>query len=210
MANDNQNQDELTEEDLTLGGVSTLNIGKKGTPNPGDEEEEDDSLNQENDSLAKEKQNFVTREGLKQLKAELKELEEIILPKVIQQLKEAISLGDLSENAEYENSKNEQAVTVKRITELKQMIKTAKIITIGSKSSSETVRLGSTVKIKNLTDNDKPETFTIVGSIEADATNAKISNESPIGAAIMEHMTGEKVEVSTPAGKFTYKILAIS
>ena len=89
------------------------------------------------------------------------------------------------------------------------MIKTAKIIT-EKKSSGKTVKIGSTVTIQNLTDHDEPEIYTIVGSTEADPTAAKISNESPIGAAMMEREQNEEIIVETPAGELKYKIIKVS
>jgi transcription elongation factor GreA len=115
----------------------------------------------------------------------------------------------LSENSEYEDAKNEQALTEGRIAELKRLIKTAKIIT-EKKSSGKIVKIGSTVTIQNLTEKDEVETYTIVGSTEADPIAAKISNESPIGAAIVDQDQGAEVIVETPAGTMKYKIVKVS
>lgn len=194
-------KDELTEEDLTLTGKST-----SGDDTASDEEEETENAAEDSD---KSQQTLVTREGLKKLKDELDELENVKRKEVAQRLKEAISFGDLSENSEYEDAKNEQALVENRIAELKRMIKTAKIIA-EKKSSGKTVKIGSTVKIQNLTDRDEPEIYTIVGSTEADPTEAKISNESPIGAAIVDKEQGDEVVVVAPAGKLKYKILKVS
>ncbi len=204
MADSNKNpKDELTEEDLALAGKSTSGDDEVTTD---DEEGSEDPTNEGNDES---QQTLVTREGLKKLKDELENLENVKRREVAQRLKEAISFGDLSENSEYEDAKNEQALTEGRILELKRMIKTAKIIT-EKKSSGKTVKIGSTVTIQNLTDHDEPEIYTIVGSTEADPTAAKISNESPIGAAIMEREQNEEIIVETPAGELKYKIIKVS
>ncbi len=201
MADEDKTKDELTEEDLTLAGQSATN----------DEEEEDeeDSSESGSDEADDSQQTLVTREGLKNLKEELDELENVRRKEVAARLKEAISFGDLSENSEYEDAKNEQALVESRISELKGMIKTAKIIT-EKKSSGKIVKIGSTVTIQNLTDKDEPETYTIVGSTEADPTLAKISNESPIGAAIVDQEQGKEITVQTPAGEVKYKITKVS
>ena len=201
MADENRTKDELTEEDLTLTGGNTSEDDTAS-----DEEEETEGAAEDSDGS---QQTLVTREGLKKLKDELDELENVKRKEVAQRLKEAISFGDLSENSEYEDAKNEQALTEGRISELKRMIKTAKIIA-EKKSSGKTVKIGSTVKIQNLTDKDEPETYTIVGSTEADPTKAKISNESPIGTAIVDREQGDEVIVKAPAGKLRYKILKVS
>ncbi|MBU1089971.1 transcription elongation factor GreA [Patescibacteria group bacterium] len=200
MADKNQTKDELTEEDLALAGKST-----SGDDASDDDEETESAAANSNDS----QQTLVTREGLKKLRDELDELENVKRKEVAQRLKEAISFGDLSENSEYEDAKNEQALVESRIAELKRMIKTAKIIA-EKKSSGKTVKIGSTVKIQNLTDRDEPETYTIVGSTEADPTEAKISNESPIGTAIMDKKQDDEVSVQVPAGELKYKILKVS
>ncbi|MCK5471676.1 transcription elongation factor GreA [Candidatus Gracilibacteria bacterium] len=202
MADENRNKDELTEDDLTLAGQSTS--GKDDDDSDNEEENEDTDTDSDDSQ-----QTLVTREGLKNLKDELEELENVKRKEVAQRLKEAISFGDLSENSEYEDAKNEQALTENRIAELKRMIKTAKIIA-EKKSSGKIVKIGSTVKIQNLTDKDEPETYTIVGSTEANPTEAKISNESPIGASIVDKEQGDEVSVKVPAGELKYKILKVS
>lgn len=204
MADENQNpKDELTEEDLTLVGQSTI----KDDAATGDDDTGDDD--DDGAQVGESQQTLVTREGLKKLKDELDELENVKRKEVAQRLKEAISFGDLSENSEYEDAKNEQALVETRIAELKGMIKTAKIIT-EKKSLNKVVKIGSTVKIQNMTDKDDPETYTIVGSTEADPTAAKISNESPIGVAIMNREQGDEAIVQAPAGELKYKILKVS
>jgi transcription elongation factor GreA len=202
--NDKKTKDELTEEDLTLAGQSTT-----GDDDDASDEDQADDKNDDIDEADDSQQTLVTREGLKKLKDELEELEGVKRKEVAQRLKEAISFGDLSENSEYEDAKNEQALTEGRIAELKRLIKTAKIIT-EKKSSGKIVKIGSTVTIQNLTEKDEVETYTIVGSTEADPIAAKISNESPIGAAIVDQDQGAEVIVETPAGTMKYKIVKVS
>ena len=202
--NDKKTKDELTEEDLTLAGQSTT-----GDDDDASDEDQADDKNDDIDETDDSQQTLVTREGLKKLKDELEELEGVKRKEVAQRLKEAISFGDLSENSEYEDAKNEQALTEGRIAELKRLIKTAKIIT-EKKSSGKIVKIGSTVTIQNLTEKDEVETYTIVGSTEADPIAAKISNESPIGTAIVDQDQGAEVMVETPAGTMKYKIVKVS
>ena len=151
---------------------------------------------------------LVTKTGLAKLKDELKEYKEVRRKEVAARLKEAIAYGDLSENPEYEEAKNEQAFVEGRIVELEKMIKNAQIIT-DDKSGQDTVQIGTTVTVQNITENDDPETYTIVGSTEADPIEAKISNESPIGSAILGRAKNDIVKVKVPAGIFEYKILKI-
>jgi transcription elongation factor GreA len=158
--------------------------------------------------MADDKEVLVTKAGLAKLKDELKEYKDVRRKEVAARLKEAIAYGDLSENAEYEEAKNEQAFVEGRIVELEKMIKNAKIIT-DDKSGQETVQIGTTVTVQNITENDEPESYTIVGSTEADPIESKISNESPIGSAILGKTKGDIVKVKVPAGVFEYKILKI-
>ncbi|MBU0576974.1 transcription elongation factor GreA [Patescibacteria group bacterium] len=158
--------------------------------------------------MADEKEVLVTKAGLAKLKEELTEYKEVRRKEVAQRLKEAIAYGDLSENSEYEEAKNEQAFVEGRIVELESMIKNAKIIT-DDKSGQDTVQIGTTVTVQNITENDDPETYTIVGSTEADPIEYKISNESPIGSAILGKTKNDIVKVKVPAGVFEYKILKI-
>jgi len=200
MKDENSAKDELTEEDLTLSG--------KSTTSDDDTTEEEENEDSETTSIDSDQKTLVTREGLKKLKDELDELESVRRREVAGRLKEAISFGDLSENSEYEDAKNEQALVENRIAELKGMIKTAKII-VEKKSSEKIVKVGSTVTVQNITDKDEIETYTIVGSTEADPASAKISNESPIGLAIMDREQGDEVMVTAPAGELKYKIVKV-
>jgi transcription elongation factor GreA len=129
-------------------------------------------------------------------------------------LKEAISYGDLSENAEYEEAKNEQAFIEGRILELEKQIKNARIITehdaSAKASKGKTIEIGSIVTVRNKTDGDDPETYTIVGSMEADPVEHKISNESPIGKALLGREKGDVIDVIAPAGKFKYEVVKVA
>jgi transcription elongation factor GreA len=156
---------------------------------------------------------LITKEGLKKLKEELDFLKTTKRQEIADRLKDAISYGDLSENAEYEEAKNDQAFIEGRILELENQIKNAKIIVEGSQNKaakSKTIDIGSTVTVRNKTDDDEPETYTIVGSMEADPIDHKISNESPIGRALLGHEKGDTVDVDAPAGKFKYEILKVA
>lgn len=220
MADDNtKNNEELTEEDLALAGKSRLgsnandddDTDEDAVDSDGEESEESAKAGDDEDVVSEgfERETLVTKEGLAALKDELMQLETVKRKEVAARLKEAISFGDLSENSEYEDAKNEQALVEGRINELQRMIKTAKIIT-EKKSSGKIVKLGSTVKLQNLTDKDDPEEYTIVGSTEANPIEKKISNESPIGVAIMDKEQGEEVMVKAPVGELRYKILKVS
>jgi transcription elongation factor GreA len=156
-----------------------------------------------------EEQVFVTKEGLAKLKEELKHFKEVRRKEVAERLKEAISYGDLSENSEYEEAKNEQAFIEGRILELEKMIANAKIITESKKATDTTVQIGTTVTVQNITENDDPETYTIVGSTEADPTENKISNESPIGSALLGKTKNDVIKVKVPAGILEFKVLKI-
>jgi len=152
---------------------------------------------------------LLTKEGLEKLKVELKEFKEVRRKQVAGRLKEAIAYGDLSENSEYEEAKNEQAFIEGRIVELEQMITNAQIIKDDKKAKHDTVQIGTTVTVQNVTENDDPETYTIVGSTEADPLAHKISNESPIGSSLLGKAKNEVVKVKVPAGIFEYKVLKI-
>lgn len=151
---------------------------------------------------------LVTKAGLEKLKVELKEFQEVRRKQVAERLKEAIAYGDLSENSEYEEAKNEQAFVEGRIVELEQMIANAKIIA-DDKTTQGSVQIGTQVTVQNITEDDEPETYTIVGSTEADPIEYKISNESPIGSALLGKVKGDVVKVKVPAGIFEYKILKV-
>ena len=157
---------------------------------------------------------LITKEGLKKLKDELEYLKTVKREEIAMRLKEAISYGDLSENAEYEEAKNEQAFIEGRILELEKQIKNARIITehdaTAKAAKGQSIDIGSVVTVRNKTDDDEPETYTIVGSMEADPIEHKISNESPIGRALLGREKGDVVDVTAPAGKFKYEIVKVA
>lgn len=155
---------------------------------------------------------FVTKEGLKRLKDELDHLKDTRRKEVAQRLKEAISYGDLSENSEYEEAKNEQAFIEGRIIELEHKIKSAKIITDKTdKKLGKEINIGSTVSVRDISDADENVvTYTIVGATEADPFDYKVSNESPIGKALLSHVRGDMVKVHTPSGVIEYEIVKVA
>lgn len=152
---------------------------------------------------------FVTKDGLKKLKDELEYLKDTRRKEVAQRLKEAISYGDLSENSEYEEAKNEQAFIEGRIIELEHKIKSAKIITekVDKKTGKE-VNIGSTVTVTGGEEHE--QSYTIVGATEADPFDHKISNESPIGKALLGRVRGDSVVVHTPAGTIKYEVIKVA
>jgi transcription elongation factor GreA len=153
------------------------------------------------------KEIVLTAEGLAKLQNELDELKTVHRREVNDRIRQAKEYGDLSENAEYEDAKQEQAFIEGRILKLEAMIRNSRIID-ESEYASDEVHLGAIVKVKDLKNNDSYE-FSIVGSAEADPTNHRISNESPLGRALIGHKKGETVDVSTPRGVVKYKIEGI-
>ena len=148
---------------------------------------------------------YLTEEGLVELKKELENLINVRRPENIQAIKEARSLGDLSENAEYDAARNEQALIEARIQQLEKMLENVSII---SEVSKDTVGIGNTVSIKYV-DDDEEEEYKIVGSQEADPFESKISNESPIAKALFEHKVGDIVTVESPNGSFEVEIIEV-
>ena len=153
-----------------------------------------------------EKQVMLTVEGLKKLEEKLEHLKTVRRGAVAERIKQAIDFGDISENSEYEDAKNEQAFIEGEIMTLEKMLRNSQIIEDGA--DNETVHLGCTVIIKDV-EFDEDLKYTIVGSAEADPTEFKISNESPVGQAIIGQRVGSIVEVHVPAGVLEYKILEI-
>lgn len=151
------------------------------------------------------KPTYLSKEGLEKLRAELDEMVTVKRPEVADRIHDAKEHGDLSENAEYEDAKNEQAFVEGRIQTLEALIKNATII--DEHHSTDHVQIGSTVAVESP---DGKETFTIVGSAEAKPAEGRISNESPVGRALLGKKKGEKVVVKVPAGDFTYKIIGIT
>ncbi|WP_099203707.1 transcription elongation factor GreA [Miniphocaeibacter massiliensis] len=154
-----------------------------------------------------EKEILLTKEGYKKLEDELDFLKTIRRKEVADKIKVARGFGDLSENAEYDEAKNEQAQVEDRILVLEHMLINAKIIE-ESNIKTDVVVAGCTIILKDL-EEDIEEEYTIVGSAEADPFNGKISNESPVGKACLGRKKGEKVTVQTNGGSFEYEILDI-
>ncbi|MFZ5633938.1 MAG: transcription elongation factor GreA [Bacillota bacterium] len=155
----------------------------------------------------KEKEVLLTVEGLKKLEEELERYKSVKRRDVAERIKQAIEFGDITENSEYEDAKNEQAWIEGRILTLEKMLRNAKIID-DENIGTEEVTLGSTVVLKDLEYDEELE-YTIVGSAEADPGNNKISNESPVGKAIIGKPKGCVVEVNVPAGVLKYEIVDI-
>ena len=151
-----------------------------------------------------EKETILTPEGLRKLEEELEFLKTVKRKEVAERIKQSKEFGDLMENSEYEDAKNEQAFVEGRIQTLEALIKNATII--DENHSTDHVQIGSTVSVES---GDGAETFTIVGSAEAAPREGRISNESPVGRALLGKKKGEKVLVRVPAGDFTYKIVNI-
>jgi len=155
-----------------------------------------------------EKEVSLTRDGLAKLERELDHLRSVRRREVAGRIKQALQFGDISENSEYDDAKNEQAFIEGRIHALEKMLRNARVIEDGE-GAGDTVSIGSKVKLK---DQETGEVFewTIVSSMEADPQHSRISNESPVGQAIMGAKAGEVVEVKAPAGTLRYEVLEIS
>ena len=149
---------------------------------------------------------YLTQEGYEDLKKELDDLINIKRPANIKAIKEARALGDLSENADYDAAKNDQAEIEGRIKKIEKMLENVEII---EKGDSSVVSLGTTVSIKYVDDEDETDEYQIVGSQEADPFMSKISNESPIAKAIMNKKVGDIVEVESPNGVYKIEIIDI-
>ena len=148
---------------------------------------------------------YLTQQGLDDLKKELDDLINVRRPENIQAIKEARALGDISENAEYDAARNEQAEIEGRIKQLEKMLENVSIITdVGT----DTVSIGNTVSIKYVDDEEEDE-YKIVGSQEADPFESKISNESPIAQALFDHKVGDIVTVESPNGNYAVEIIEI-
>jgi transcription elongation factor GreA len=150
---------------------------------------------------------YLTKEKKAELENELKTLTTVRRKEIAEALEYAKSLGDLSENAEYHQAREDQGAAEERIAHLEQILKNA--VVMDSKHSSGTVEVGTTVTV--LKKGDKEErTFTLVGSEEADSLNGRISNESPLGGALLGKKAGDKVMVESPKGAFEYTIKKIA
>lgn len=150
---------------------------------------------------------YLTAEGLEKLTTELNQLITVERPRVANRIHEAKLDGDISENAEYEDAKQEQSFLEGRIATLEAQLKNAQVIPATSGNGDGKVGIGSKVVI---TGSDGEETFTIVGSAEASPREGRISNESPVGVALMGSKKGDKVTVQAPAGPVTYTVVSVS
>ncbi len=154
-----------------------------------------------------EKQYYMTLEGKSNIENELNELKSVRRKEVVENIKIARSFGDLSENAEYDSAKEEQAMVEGRIAQLEEMLRNVAIISEEEKDIS-VVGIGTTVTFLSVEDNEE-DTYTIVGSAEADPFTGKISNESPIAKSLMGHQVGDQVSVPAPGGEYAVKITSI-
>jgi transcription elongation factor GreA len=158
-------------------------------------------------NIMKSNETLITIEGLEELKSELEELKLVKRKEISEKIKAALAFGDISENAEYDEAKNEQAIVEARISKLEIMIKNAKVIKTTKKNG--VINIGSKVKIKDLEFDEEME-YTIVGSAEADPFKGRISNVSPLGEALLGKKIGQIIEVDSPAGdKIKYEILTV-
>lgn len=155
-----------------------------------------------------EKEIFLTAEGLKKIEDEYEELRTVRRKEVAERIKQALAFGDISENSEYDEAKNEQARLEERIAKLERMLRNAVVID-ADEISGDIVTIGSRVKVKDLEFDEEIE-YTIVGSAEADPYEEKISNESPVGKALIGKKAGDIVEVQVPDGVIKYEIISIS
>lgn len=155
----------------------------------------------------KEKKNVITYEGVQELEKELEELKVVRRKEVASKIKEAREQGDLSENAEYDAAKEEQAAIEARIEEIEKILKNVEVVTDEDIDSSK-INVGSVIKIKDVEFGDELE-YKLVGSTEADSLKGKISNESPVGIALIGKGIGDIIEVEAPVGAIKYEIIDI-
>ena len=162
-----------------------------------------------------EKETILTTDGLKKLEQKLEHLKSVRRQEVAERIKQAIEFGDISENAEYEDAKNEQAFIEGELQSLEKMLRSAKLIETCD-ANSETVGLGCTVTLKEVKEgktraanNGREMIYTTVDSAEADPGEARISNESPVGSAVLGQKVGQIVEVVAPAGRMKFKVVNI-
>ena len=155
-----------------------------------------------------EKDIFFTPEGLEKIENEIEYLKTVRRKEVSERIKVALGYGDLSENSEYDEAKNEQAQVEERIAKLEMMVRNAKIID-EKDLNTDVVNIGSSVKVRELETMEEDE-YTIVGSAEADPLEGKISNESPVGSKLLGNRIGDVVEVEVPDGIIKYEICGIT
>ena len=154
-----------------------------------------------------EKDVILTQSGYEKLKAQIEELETFKRREVADRIKAAREFGDISENSEYDDAKNEQALLEARIARLKEQLRAARVIDT-SDIPKDIVSIGSKVKVKYVDDGETGE-YEIVGSAEADPAQHKLSNESPVGRAVLGHKKGDVVEVAAPSGAIKLQIVSI-
>lgn len=150
---------------------------------------------------------ILTTEGHQKLEQELEQLKTVRRKEVSEKIKVALSFGDLSENSEYDEAKNEQAMVEARIAEVEQMLKNASVLDEAG-ITTDTIGVGSVIKIRHMK-LGREDTYKIVGSTEASPLQKKISDESPVGKAMLGHHVGDVVEVETPSGIIEYEVLKI-
>jgi transcription elongation factor GreA len=158
------------------------------------------------------KQVILTREGLEKLEIELEELKSVKRKEVAEKIKVALSFGDLSENSEYDEAKNDQAIVEARIADIEVMLKNVKVID-EDELSNEDIHVGSKIELRvtnPATGNSSVVNYKIVGSNEADPLTGNISDESLVGKAVLNHRIGDKIGIEVPAGTMEYEVLAIS
>lgn len=151
---------------------------------------------------------MMTEEGLKNLEDELENLKTVKRKEIAEKIKVALSFGDLSENSEYDEAKNEQAITEARIAEIEAILKKVKVID-EHELSTEIIHVGSIVKVFDVKYQEEYQ-YRIVGSNEANPLEGKISDECPVGKGLLEHKVGDRVEIETPDGVCEYDVLEIS
>lgn len=161
--------------------------------------------------MPKKVHHYITKEGLEKLRNELEYLKTTKAKEIAERLKEAISFGDLKENSEYQSAREEELLMNARIAEIEEEIKVAEVITTKHKKGSSTiVEVGSTVTVKDLTDEEEEDwSFTVVGSTENDPLDNRFSNESPLGEAVLGRTIGDEVEYKAPRGVVQYKIVNV-
>ncbi len=157
--------------------------------------------------MSQTKKFIMTYEGVKKLEEELEYLKTVKRKEITEKIKVALGYGDLSENSEYDEAKNDQAFTEGRILQLENMLKNAHVVD-ESEISSDTVTVGSIVKVKDFEFDEEVE-YTIVGSAEADPMNFRISNESPVGSGLVGKKVGDVIEVTVPDGVSKFEVLGI-
>jgi transcription elongation factor GreA len=164
------------------------------------------AINQQGNVVV-EKDVILTQAGFEKLKTTIEELETVKRREVAERIKSAREFGDISENSEYDDAKNEQALLESRIAKLKEQLRSARVIDT-SDIPKDVVSIGSKVKVKYVDDGETDE-YEIVGSAEADPGNRRLSNESPVGRAVLGHKKGDVVEVAAPSGMIKLQIMSI-